>query len=310
MNDPIISVIVPVYNAKKYLECCLISIIRQSIHNIQIIIINDGSTDGSDVLCDKFKSIDSRIEVIHKKNEGVGIARKIGVENATGKYVAFVDSDDFLVDNAFSILLQNNNNFTDVIIGDYNLIDEKLSIKKISRSIDSKEEYIKKLLEWGSIETVLWAKLIKRDLFEKSTISFSNGLDFGEDYAIMPRLFYFADNIVKIDKAVYNYRKGVEGSYTSSLDNKKIEDLIKANLLVSSFYEKVSNYKFYYKSIGIGKLNIRKYLCLRDKKNFQFKGLQEFYQYYPKGDRVFFKLLDYGLINLAVLYKKIYSRIK
>ena len=94
--DEKISIIVPMYNAEKWLEKCVNSIIEQSYSNIEILLINDGSTDKTLEICKKIEKIDNRVRVIDKKNEGVSKTRNLGLENATGKYIKFVDSDDWL----------------------------------------------------------------------------------------------------------------------------------------------------------------------------------------------------------------------
>ena len=99
-----ISVIVPIYNVEKYLEKCLESIINQTFINLEIILINDGSTDFSGSICEKYKNKDNRIILIHKKNEGLSAARNKGLSIATGDYISFVDSDDFLDLNMYEIL--------------------------------------------------------------------------------------------------------------------------------------------------------------------------------------------------------------
>ena len=94
--DKKITVIVPVYNTKKFLKRCIMSIMNQSYSNLEIIIINDGSTDGSEKICNELEKADERIRVIHQKNNGIAATRNIGIENATGQYISFVDSDDYL----------------------------------------------------------------------------------------------------------------------------------------------------------------------------------------------------------------------
>ena len=94
--NPLISVIVPTYNVEKYLNKCVTSLINQTYVNLEIILVNDGSTDNSGSMCDDFAKNDSRIRVIHKKNQGLGMARNTGIENATGDYICFIDSDDYV----------------------------------------------------------------------------------------------------------------------------------------------------------------------------------------------------------------------
>lgn len=105
-----ISIIVPVYNVEKYLSQCIESIINQNHKNIEIILVNDGSTDKSGDICDKYSLKDNRIKVIHKKNEGVSIARNTGLKVATGEYIAFVDGDDLVDKDIYTRLINVINN--------------------------------------------------------------------------------------------------------------------------------------------------------------------------------------------------------
>lgn len=101
MEQELISIIVPVYNVERHLPKCLDSIINQAYKNIEIILIDDGSTDNSGVICDEYKLKDNRINVIHQANHGIGYTRNIGLQNANGKFIGFVDSDDFIDENMF-----------------------------------------------------------------------------------------------------------------------------------------------------------------------------------------------------------------
>ena len=103
---PILSVIIPVYNIKNYLEECLNSVINQTLKEIEIILVDDGSTDGSAKICDNFASKDNRIIVVHQKNQGAGMARNAGIEIANGKYITFTDGDDYLETSAFETLIK------------------------------------------------------------------------------------------------------------------------------------------------------------------------------------------------------------
>ena len=105
-NEPLISIIVPVYNVEKYLSKCIDSIINQTYKNIEIILIDDGSTDSSGAICDKYALVDSRIHVLHIENSGVSNARNVGLNHATGDYIGFVDSDDYIEPNMYELLLE------------------------------------------------------------------------------------------------------------------------------------------------------------------------------------------------------------
>jgi glycosyltransferase involved in cell wall biosynthesis len=107
---PLISVIIPIYNIKEYLSKSIDSIINQTYKNIEIILVDDGSTDGSSKICDEYAEMDSRIRVIHKENGGVTSARKAGLLKATGTYVTYVDGDDWMERNAYSVMVEKGAN--------------------------------------------------------------------------------------------------------------------------------------------------------------------------------------------------------
>ena len=103
----LISIVIPVYNVEKYLKQCLDSIINQTYTNLEIILVDDGSTDNSGTICDYYSKIDKRIRVIHKKNEGQSIARNIGIKVSNGKYIGFLDSDDWVEQDMYRFLIEN-----------------------------------------------------------------------------------------------------------------------------------------------------------------------------------------------------------
>ena len=105
MND-MVSIIVPIYNSEKYLHACLDSIVSQTYKNIEIILVNDGSIDKSGVICDEYSRKYNNIKVFHKENGGVSSARNLGIDNATGQYLAFVDPDDYIDANMYEILVE------------------------------------------------------------------------------------------------------------------------------------------------------------------------------------------------------------
>ena len=108
MYKPLVSVIIPVYNVENYLKRCIDSVVNQSLRNIEIILIDDGSLDSSSKICDEYKVLDERITVIHKQNEGLGMARNTGIDIASGKYIAFVDSDDYIESNMYELLYNSS----------------------------------------------------------------------------------------------------------------------------------------------------------------------------------------------------------
>ena len=133
MNE-LISIIVPVYNVKPYLNRCVDSIIKQTYKNIEILLIDDGSTDGSSELCDKLSDIDSRIKVIHKKNGGLSSARNRGLLEMNGKYVGFVDSDDYIREDMYSVLYHTMiNHDADIVKSLLFTVGQNLSSGKLKK---------------------------------------------------------------------------------------------------------------------------------------------------------------------------------
>ena len=163
---PVVSIVVPVYNAAAYLRDCVASILCQSFSNFELLLINDGSSDKSGIICDELSKSDSRIKVFHKENGGATSARKFGVDNAKGKWIMFVDSDDTMPSGALKDLLDHNDGKSDIIAGTILYKTRNRVIKTVSdSSIIDPKDYIRLLL---SRQTYFGpcSKLIKRSLFD------------------------------------------------------------------------------------------------------------------------------------------------
>ena len=204
MND-LISIIVPVYNVEKYLNKCIESIINQTYKNLEIILIDDGSTDNSGEICDEYRNKDKRIIVIHKKNGGLSDARNVGIDNANGKYISFIDSDDYVEENYIELLYNTINQYdADMSIASHKVIYEK---NIIDRSTGKKfcaapKKILEMLLYDNGIDTSAWGKLYKRELFKD--IKFPKGRLF-EDSATTYKLIDKSKKIAVYSKPVYNY---------------------------------------------------------------------------------------------------------
>jgi len=204
LKKELISVIVPIYDIEKYLNKCIESIVNQSYKNLEIILIDDGSTDESGKICDKWKEKDGRIKVIHKENGGLSDARNVGIENSTGEILYFIDGDDYIdfdiIDNLYFSLLENN---TDISMG--GLVRELYFEQKTLYSdknyvVDSKEILRKMFI--NEICTTVCNILFKKKLFED--IKFPVG-KINEDSATLYKLFDKTDKISHINKAGYYY---------------------------------------------------------------------------------------------------------
>lgn len=169
MNNQLISIIVPVYNVKKYLEKCINSILNQTYKNLEIILIDDGSTDGSSEICDKLKEKDKRILVIHKKNAGVSSARNEGLKIATGDYIGFVDSDDFIEEDMYLKMIdrikKDNTKMSicNAYLEDENGVQTK-NFKSDSPNIIDSHELMNRIMEDYVFQGYMWNKLYARDL--------------------------------------------------------------------------------------------------------------------------------------------------
>lgn len=227
MKNPLVSVIVPVYNVENYLRRCLDSIVCQTYKNLEIILIDDGSTDESGKICDEYAKKDERIKVIHKENEGLSSARNTGVDNAKGKYVTFVDSDDDITKDYVEYMLRLIQKFnTRISVAPYTIVTSsgrRLEDRSISEELSiNTRDALKRLLLDNGITISANAKMYETALCKK--IKFPNGKiceDNGTTYK-----FIMSSNAVAIgNKSIYNYYK-TPGSIMRSDFNIRKLDLI------------------------------------------------------------------------------------
>ena len=207
-DGPLLTVIVPVYNTEKYLFKCVDSLLHQSYENLEIFLVDDGSTDGSPQLCDRFAAEDSRIHVIHKENGGQALARNRALMECTGDYITFADSDDWLETDAYEemIKLAEKSEAGVVCCGRYN-VKEKTGEKTEGlcpqrEEILSAEDMLKRMFTWDGCDCSPCDKIFKADLFE--TIRFPEKSGF-EDIAILYQLILKAGRTALLPKPCYNY---------------------------------------------------------------------------------------------------------
>lgn len=224
-----VSIVVPVYNVEDYLKQCLESLVNQTYKNIEIVCVNDGSTDNSLKILEDYKNrYPEIIKVVNKKNGGLAEARNYGVDNCNGEYIGFVDSDDWvdlkMYENMLSLALKNE---ADVVISDYTevYIDKEVLVK--DDSINTKMLY----------ESLVCNKLFKKELFEKVKIRFPLGLWY-EDNAVTYKLLFLANKVVKDNSSYYFYRRTRENSIMNSQNNPKIYDMHKIGESLYDFFLK------------------------------------------------------------------------
>lgn len=212
--DSLLSIIVPVYNSKEHLECCIDSILGQSYSNIELIIIDDGSTDGSSEICDYYAQKDSRVVVVHKKNGGASSARNAGLEIANGEYVAFIDSDDYCEYNMFEMLMATAYCMhADIVACGGNILTEDIDVtvpswlkRTLSPKFAVSNIFSSRIFSVRGLLPFLWNKIYKKSVIDSLGIVFNTDLKIGEDTVFLKTLFPVAQRIITIPDELYNYR--------------------------------------------------------------------------------------------------------
>lgn len=216
MELPLISVIVPVYNAEKYIKKCLDSIINQTYRNLEIITVDDGSTDNSGLICDEYAKKDSRIIVIHINNSGVSAARNQGLKIAKGDYIGFVDSDDYISENMYEMLFSAmKKDDADLVCCNYIQVneqgipfsDQQLPIKD---ECITAEEALSYFILWGCYYVAPCNKLYKAHIFHTLTFPVEKRY---EDLYIIHKIISQCNKISHVSKVLYYYARH-EGSFT------------------------------------------------------------------------------------------------
>lgn len=223
-NRPLVSVIVPVYNVDKFLKRCLESIKCQTYKNIEIIIVNDGSTDASGRICDEFEDIDKRVKVIRKRNGGLSDARNAGMNYSDGELICFVDGDDYLtldcIEHLYDIMIRSD---ADISIGGYYKVLYEDNIPNSNQSFKvymNRDEALETLLYQKYFTISAWGKLYKKRVLE--------GIKFPiyklhEDVGTIYKAFSKAEGVVYSDKKIYAYVQRDKSIISSNFTKKKMD---------------------------------------------------------------------------------------
>ncbi len=215
-----ISVIVPIFNVEKYISECINSIITQSYDLLEIILIDDGSTDNSGKICDEYALLDKRIIVVHQANMGSASAKNIGLCLASGFYLSFVDGDDILEDNAYKKLIDTmENKEADIVQGSFSKLYLNSKEKIIQNPLEenNKQFLIRYTTDWSC--GLLWDKLFKKELFKN--IYFEEGNVIDDEFFTYQGVMN-ANKIVRISDLVYQYRQRKNGVMTSEEKKERI----------------------------------------------------------------------------------------
>ncbi len=229
MSDNLVSIVVPVYNAENYLSECVNSIIGQSYKNLEIILVNDGSTDSSLELCRELAKSDSRISVIDQKNNGVSSARNAGIGKCTGKWVAFIDSDDIVADNYIEKLLAGVGG-SELAYCDFSTLEEGkyTNFGFVNGEFDipllAKACLANRITGMEGNPTnfgVPWAKLFSMEIIKSSGLRFTEGLAYMEDMLFTLEYLMHCNNVSHVDDNLYIYRMNPNSAMHKSVPNFK-----------------------------------------------------------------------------------------
>ncbi len=249
---PLISILVPVYNIERYIGICLESIIKQKYGQLEIIVVDDGSTDRSGEICDLYATKDSRIKVIHKVNGGLVSARKAAMQVAHGKYIGYVDGDDWIDPNFFSdLFFKINSENCDAVIAGFSrdLFDSSTSIANVIEAGyyegNKLDTLFSNMISTGNffrhgITTYLWNKLFKKEIIEKNQLDIDNRISIGEDGAVVYPTLLLCKKICVANIFSYHYRQRED----SMLKNSKPfeQERFQLQLLYNQLYRSIKKY--------------------------------------------------------------------
>ena len=244
MNNPLVSIIVPVYNVQNSVARCLESICAQTWKNIEVILVNDGSRDESFSICEQFREKDPRIVLVDKSNSGVSETRNCGMSLARGKYVQFVDSDDYLdPDFTERLVTAAEANNADLVIAPYWMVIPANS-SKATQALENLQENLgidaeKKpddIREYGFFYSVLWNKLYRRDILADHHLQFTSEVRWAEDLVFNLEYILYANVFVSISKAGYHYVQNPQSICHTQIN---LASIVQNKLQVFRYYKEL-----------------------------------------------------------------------
>lgn len=315
------SIIVPVYNCERYLRTCFESLINQCFKEYEIIVVNDGSTDDSYKIIDEYKSkYPELFHVIHKENEGVSKARNIGLEYARGKYISFVDSDDYISSEMIEKMYVGIEESDLTICTRYDFEGEQLKYIPLNDGLENQESYlVNDIKDTGKLMVLLtpfvWDKIFKTDIIRNRKIRFSENISYAEDLEFLLKYLYYVSSVRIVNEGLYYYNGVRTGSATNRF-SKHWFDMYQALEQVNLFYTEKNVYEeveIYLCRVAVGLFCRRvSSLHLYKNKNLQMKFINEYTgmleKYYKDWCYIFCKQLN--IINMKteviLLQLKIY----
>ena len=304
-----VSVIVPIYNSEKYLKRCLDSLINQTLEDLEIILVNDGSTDGSRDIILKYMSSDKRIKLIDKANGGQASARNLGLSQAIGEYIVFIDSDDYVQPNLCERLYQTVLNGYDIVVTDYYIIDGN---NKEYYKTSNHEEGVISLKDYLLTAVCPWNKIYRKSFLIDNKFKFPEGIIY-EDYASIPTLVNYNPKVYYLPEAFVNYIHTEVSTMRSDEYKTKYENIFVATNflyehLCNSEYKEELEYLISNHFLYLGSLNFYRF-----NKYDQLDKIADFMKdKFPKWSKnKYVKKMDFkARVLMKLFYHKKYNAIK
>ena len=283
--NKLVSVVIPVYNSVRKIKKCIRSIMNQTYKEIEIIIVNEGSTDNSRKICEELKKEDQRVNLLNIINSGVSKARNIGIENAKGKYITFIDSDDYINDNMIQDLYEAIKNELSVDFVQCATIDVDETDKEISRTLIkeniyfNKEEYLKEVLREKVINGVCWGKLFRKELLED--VRFNEQIKINEDLDFLFHVLVKCNKILLINKCNYYWLKNSNSVTKKKYGRQWIDNIINTTHILANIkrefptLEKYCKIKLFNVNIICYKKMLKDKICDEKTKSFIKNNLKK-----------------------------------
>lgn len=265
-----ISIIVPIYNIEKYLYRCIDSILTQTFTNFELILVDDGSRDSSGIICDEYAVKDSRVCVIHKENGGVCSARNLGIDKASGEWIAFVDGDDWLDCKMYENLIQESKG-ADVVLCDVSR--DYSNYSKISKTASPENgliEFLRKEMTIGW--TIVMKMIVRRTLIIKYNLRFEN-IRYSEDFLFSMKLFCLSSNIKYVNLPLYHYDATNESSALHNMPANAYKDLLYCEKSIIDFLKIKNIYSYLEREICWRILRDKQDLVLQSYCHDEFLGI-------------------------------------
>jgi glycosyltransferase involved in cell wall biosynthesis len=285
--ESLVSIIIPVYNVEQFLYRCIESVIKQTYSNIEVVLVDDGSSDNSGTICDEYASSDERVHVIHKDNAGPSKAREYGIKRSKGEYIIFVDADDYIDVKMLERLISVAEQGYDIVQCGFRKVTvngEKIEVINLKPMIaKGKQKCATYYATQKNTTNFLWNKIYKKNLFKD--IEYPQ-LYAGEDSCLLTQLYAFSNAVTNIEDNLYNYVMTPESLCRQTFSYKKLDN-VEAGKFMYNFYIKTFTELAGFSALHICSFSAKlycdiSYLDLKNKEESMNYLLKTFREYYRK----------------------------